>query len=56
MDYREGYDGPPINGLEHRAGKGNVLTSGSKNQVGSSDHRVCDDPGSRQLPAERNNQ
>ena len=35
MDYREGYDGPPLNGLEHRAGKGNVLTSGSKNQVGA---------------------
>jgi hypothetical protein len=35
LDYREGYEGLPINGLEHRAGKGDVLTSGSKNQVGA---------------------
>ena len=33
--YSDGYVGPPLNGLMHRTGKGNVLTSGSKDQVGA---------------------
>jgi hypothetical protein len=35
MDFREGVVGPPLTGLEYRTGKGNVLTSGSKDQVGA---------------------
>lgn len=35
MGYREGVVGPPLTGLEYRTGKGNVLTSDSKDQVGA---------------------
>ena len=35
MDFREGTAGPPLTGLEYRRGKGKVLTSGAKDQVGA---------------------
>ena len=50
-DYRDGQAGEPISGLSHRAGKGDVLTSGSSDRVGAviSGQLRIPEPGTYQL-------